>query len=316
MYAVKKIGSALLTIFFISLVLFFMFQIIPGSPLLSQLGIEGMENQELVDALIKEFNLDKPVIERYVLWIGGVFQGSLGNSFKYSKPVMDLINSKLLSTLTLALISMVVIVLLGIPLGIYIAKHDQKKRGVGVSIVSQLGLAIPTFWFAIMLMWFFSFKLGIFPTRTVIDWRDPIATILALIMPVISLSIGSIALVMRYLSTSIQEEREKDYVTVSASKGLNDQEIMKKHILRNSLIPVITILSLVLISLLTGSIIIENVFSIDGIGSLLITGIKGKDYPLVQGIILYYSVVVVFMSLALDIVYSFIDPRIRLGKGN
>ncbi len=311
MYYVKKILISVATILVISIVVFFMFQVIPGNPVLTQLGIEGMQDELLVEKLTAEFQLNKPLVQRYTDWVINICKGNLGSSFKYKKGVSDLIAVRLVPTLTLSLLSMFVIVVLAIPLGIFIAKNKGNKIGTIFSVSSQIFLALPGFWLAILLMWLFSFKLGLFPTRVTVDLARPLETLKNLFMPVLSLSLGSIALVVRYVHTSVSQQEGKEYITVLKAKGLTDRDVMNKHVLKNSLIPVITILGLIFVSLLTGSIIIENVYTIQGIGTLLISSIKDNDYPLVQGIVLYYSVVVVAVSFILDLAYSVIDPRIR-----
>ena len=161
-------------------------------------------------------------------------------------------------------------------------------------------------------MWIFSLKLNLLPTRSVINWSNPGNTIKSLIMPVLVLSIGSISIVIRYLVNAVNDEKNKDYVTLAKSKGLLDEQVLNKHVFKNVLIPIITVLSMVLINLAMGSIIIENVFNIQGIGSLLIVAIRESDYPVAQGVILFYSVLVVIINLIVDILYMIIDPRINL----
>lgn len=309
----KRFISGIFTIFIISIVVFFMFQIIPGDPVLSQLGAEGIEdNPQLAEKFRQEFKLDDPVHVRYKNWVTGVLKGDLGTSFKYKKPVSELIKKRLVPTLTITFFAMILTVAVSIPLGLYISKKEESGMGTTYNILSQLGLAIPSFWLAIILMWIFSLKLNLLPTRSVINWSNPVNTIKSLIMPVLVLSIGSISIVIRYLVNAVNDEKNKDYVTLAKSKGLLDEQVLNKHVFKNVLIPIITVLSMVLINLAMGSIIIENVFNIQGIGSLLIVAIRESDYPVAQGVILFYSVLVVIINLIVDILYMIIDPRINL----
>lgn len=264
MYFLRRILSAIFTIFILTIFLFLMLQVIPGDPVLSKLGADEMEMNPELEALLRDkFELDKPIIVRYTNWLKRSLKGDLGDIF---------------------------------------------------NILSQIGLALPGFWLAILLLGIFGAKLGWFPIRGRIDLNNILYSLRSLVLPVLSLSIGGIASVARYLKTAIIQQEDKDYVLVAQSKGLEDKEIFKLHILKNSLIPVTTIIGLIFIGLMTGSILVENVFSLTGIGNLLITAINSSDYPVIQGMVLYYSFIVVFVSLILYIVYVIIDPRIKLDK--
>lgn len=316
MYYLKRIISAAVTIFSISIFLFILLQVVPGDPVLSKLGADEIDNNpELALKLREKFELDKPVTQRYINWLQNALKGNLGDSFKYdSYTVNELIGQRITVTLVLTLLSLVVIILTGIPMGLFLAKKEGTGIGDISNIFSQISLALPSFWVAIILLGVFGSQLKWFPIRGKVDFSNILYSLKSLVLPVVTMSIGGIASVARYLKTSLIEEQDKDYVTVAKSKGLLENEIMRKHIFRNSLIPVSTIIGLIFIGLMTGSIIVENVFSLAGIGSLLITAINSSDYPVVQGIVLYYSIIVVAVSLVLDIVYSIIDPRIKLGR--
>jgi len=316
MYLLRRILSAILTILMLTIFLFLMLQVIPGDPVLSKLGPDELEaNPELAVQLREEFELDKPIVVRYTNWLKRSMKGDLGDSFKYTNyNVNELITQRLPTTLVLTFLSLFIIIIFGIPLGIFLSKREGTRFGDIANILSQVGLALPGFWVAILLLGIFGAKLGWFPIRGRIDFNNILSTLRSLVLPVFSLSIGGIASVARYLKTAIIQEKDKDYVLVAQSKGLNDDEIFKHHIFKNSLIPVTTIIGLIFIGLMTGSILIENVFSLSGIGNLLITAINSSDYPVIQGVVLYYSIIVVFVSLVLDIVYLIIDPRIKLGR--
>ena len=317
MYYLKRTITAMATIFFVTIFLFLLLQVVPGDPVLSRIGMDEMEfNPRLVEQLTREFELDKPVLERYTNWISRVIRGDLGNSFNYSNyTVNELISQRITTTMLLAFLSLLLVVVLGIPLGVLLAKKENTWGGDLLNALSQIGLALPNFWVAIIALWLFGSVLGWFPIRGRIDFSNIALTIRTLTLPVITLSIGGIASVARYLKTSLIEEKEKDYVIVAKSKGVTDSEIMRKHVFRNSLIPVTTVIGLLFIGLMTGSIIIENVFSLSGMGSLLITSINANDYPVIQGVVLYYSIIVVLTTFILDILYVLIDPRIKLDKG-
>lgn len=314
MYVLKKISLCIFTMFVISIFLFIMLNLIPTDPVISKLGIERInENPRLAQKVYEEFELDKPVIKRYVNWAKKVFLDfDFGKSFTYDDyDVSYLIFSRLKYTLILSLYSFLLTVLLGITFGILIAKFDKTIIGNILNIFTQFGLSLPNFWVAILLLSFFGIKLKMASTHVEIIENDIIKTLKSFTLPVLTLVIGQTAIVSRYLKVALLDEKNKYYVMVAKSKGLTDSELMKKHILKNALMPVITIMGLIFISTLTGSIVIENVFSIPGIGTLLINAIKNSDYPLIQGIVFYYSFIVVFSSFILDIMYMIIDPRIR-----
>lgn len=308
----KRLLSAAVTVIVVSLIVFLMFQMLPGDPVLARLGTEG--NAILEARLREELGLNQPLYVRYFKWFLGVLKGDLGKSFSYSNyAVIDLIKSRLVTTLSIAAGTLVTVIALSIPLGVWIAKNSQKKYVKVIKAVSQIGFSIPSFWLAIILLMIFSMKLKMLPAIGTINWsRYPMRTFLSLILPVISLSIGTIPMVSHYLSNAMADENRRDYVRIARSKGLGKNEIFNKHILRNSLISVITILGMITVSLVTGTIVIENVFALPGLGTLLMQGINQKDYPLVQGIVLYISIAIVMINFVIDIIYSIIDPRIRI----
>lgn len=309
----KKLLSELLTIFLISLFVFFIFQVIPGDPVLSQLGSEEIQqNPALAEKLRLEFNLDQPPVQRFFTWVANVLQGDLGTSFKFKVPVATMIKNNFKPTIVLTILSMILTIIIAIPLGISVGKRREEGSQVFSNVLSQLGLAIPQFWLAIVLMGIFSLKLKLLPTRALVDFSQPAATLKSLILPVVTLSLGNISLVIRYLLNSISDEKNKAYVTYAKAKGLTDEEVLNKHILKNSMIALVTVLGLNIIGMLTGSILVENIFNIQGLGSLMINAIADNDYPLVQGLVLIYSIIVVVVNTILDIIYAKIDPRISL----
>ncbi|MGL4307508.1 ABC transporter permease [Cetobacterium sp. SF1] len=307
----KKILSALSTVFITSLIIFLLFELLPGDPVLARMGVES---DPIVEARLREeFGLSQPVYMRFFKWIYQVLKGNLGNSFSYSNyTVLELIKSRVPTTLTITLGTLLIVLIVSIPLGSLLARKQEKKSFRLLKIFSQVGFSIPSFWVAIILMYIFSLKLKLLPTVGTVNWsRYPITTIKSLVLPILTLSISKVPLVSHYLSNSMLEESHKDYVRVAKSKGLSMDEIFKKHILRNSLISVITIIGMISIYLVTGTIVIENVFALPGLGTLLVEAINRKDYPLVQGIVLYISIAVIFINFIVDIAYSIVDPRIR-----
>ncbi|MEG0077715.1 ABC transporter permease [Anaerorhabdus sp.] len=311
---IKKILQALLTMFLVSLIIYLMFEIIPGDPILAKLG--EVSDPALEASLRLQYGLDKSGIERYFIWIMGIFRGDLGTSIRFNVPVNELIGSRLINTFSLAMFSMVLIVCIGIPVGILIAKNSKKTSGFIFNMLTQLGTSIPSFFLAIVLILIFSIQLKWFNVISFVPITEGILPFLkGLVLPSVAIAIGSIATVARYTRTSVLEEMSMDYVKTAKNKGISNNGILYRHVLPNTLVRVITIIGLTVSSILGGAIVIESVFSIPGIGSLLHVAIKSRDLPLVQGISLYITFVVVIIFMILDILYVAIDPRMTVEGG-
>jgi peptide/nickel transport system permease protein len=266
-----------------------------------------------IKALTEELHLNDPLPMRFTMWMKGVFTGDLGMSIRYSKPVGELIAERIPVTLSLALIALSLIVIIGIPLGIISAKYGDRWPGITISLVSQLGMAIPSFWFGIILMFIFGLLLKWVSPGGYTAWDvDPGEWLKSLILPAIAIAIPSIATVIRYTRNTVMEQMKHDYVRMAFSKGLKMNGVLFKHVLKNALIPVITVLGMITANILGGSIVIEKVFTLPGVGRLLINAISTRDLPLAQGMILYISLVIVIINFLIDIIYTIIDPRIKL----
>jgi len=301
----------LLTVFLVSVITFVSFEVIPGDPVLSRLGVDADEAQ--IEALSRELGLDDPLPTRFFRWISGIFTGNLGLSSRYSRPVSELILDRLPVTLSLAAISLLLIVSVGIPLGILSAKYGDRIPGLSISIVSQIGMAIPSFWTGIILIYVFGLILKWFSPGGYTPWSEsPAEAFKSLLLPSVAIALPSIATVIRYTRNTVMEQMKNDYVRTALSKGLKMNAVLFRHVLKNAIIPVITILGMITANILGGSIVIEQVFTLPGIGRLLINAISTRDLPLVQGMILYISLMIVIINFLIDIVYTIIDPRIKL----
>ncbi len=301
----------LLTVFLVSVITFVSFEVIPGDPVLSRLGVDADEAQ--IEALSRELGLDDPLPVRFFRWISGIFTGNLGLSSRYSRPVSELILDRLPVTLSLAAISLLLIVSVGIPLGILSAKYGDRIPGLSISIVSQIGMAIPSFWTGIILIYVFGLILKWFSPGGYTPWSEsPAEAFKSLLLPSVAIALPSIATVIRYTRNTVMEQMKNDYVRTALSKGLKMNAVLFRHVLKNAIIPVITILGMITANILGGSIVIEQVFTLPGIGRLLINAISTRDLPLVQGMILYISLMIVIINFLIDIVYTIIDPRIKL----
>lgn len=310
-YYLRKLIGLVVTLVLVSLVTFFVFQILPGDPALIILGVDADEYQ--IEALNRSLGLDRPLFERYISWLKGLFSGDLGTSIRYNQSVSYLIGEGLKATSLLSLYSMVFTIAIGLPIGLFLASHSKRKYSIPISIISQLSLSIPSFCMGIFLISIFSVRLNLLPS---VGYTPPseglFASFKSLLLPSLSVAIGSSAILIRYVKVSVLKESGKDYVRTARSKGMSKGRIMYVHVLKNSLIPVITILGLLTADILGGSIIVENIFSLPGIGRLITVSISSRDLPLIQALVLYLALIVVVCNFIVDLIYSLVDPRIRL----
>lgn len=312
-YALRKIVTFAVTLFIVSLLTFGVFQVLPGNPVEIILGVDADPMQ--VEALTRELQLDRPMSERYVSWITGALQGDLGTSIRYQVPVGELLKNSLPVTVALALFSILLTILVVVPISIYLAKNREKRFALFLSSMTQLGVSVPSFWMGILLILLFSVTLNLLPSGDYIPFsEDPAGCIRSLILPASAIAIGTSATVIRYLKNTILDEMNLDYVRTARSKGLSIHQALYRHVLKNALLPSLTILGMLVVDVLGGSVIIENVFNLPGIGRLLTSGVGNRDFPLVQGIVFYLAVTVLVINLLIDILYTVIDPRIRLER--
>lgn len=306
----KKLISLFLTLFFVSLIIFFVFQVLPGNPAEIILGTEADEAQVL--ALEKELGLDKPILVRYGNWIKDILKLNMGTSLKYQVPVKDLFLRKLPVTLYLTFFSLFLSLIIAIPLSIQITAKSDKWYSSIITAITQLGISIPSFWLAFLLIYVFAVKLGWFNTLSYNAMSGNFLQKLSkFFLPSLAIAIPNIATIIRYMQSAILDEINKDYVRTARMKGLLLKDILYKHVLRNALIPVITIIGISITSSVGGSLIVENVFSLPGIGSLIVQSISSRDFPLIQSVVLAVAFMVIFINLIVDILYRIVDPRIR-----
>lgn len=310
-YVLRKMIAIVFTLFIVSLITFSVFEIIPGDPIIAKLGIDADEAQ--IKALREELQLDLPLSVRYQNWISNALRGDLGESIRFDAPVSSLIRERLQVTFLLAILSLLITILIGIPLGIITAKYDNQISGIVISLASQLGMALPSFWLGLIMTYIFGLILMFFvPGKYIPISTDFFGALKYLFFPATALAIPKIAVIVRYLRTAVLEEKNQDYVRTAYSKGLTNNLVLYGHILRNALIPVLTIMGMIIADVLGGSLIIEQVFTIPGIGRLLIMAITNRDFPLVQGMVLYIAAIVVLINFVVDIFYHIIDPRISI----
>ena len=310
-YYLKKLAVLFVTLFMVSLITFGVFQILPGDPVLVMLGVDADPAQ--ADILREKLGLTAPLPVRYLQWVTGLLHGDMGTSYKYSRPVSMVLAQRIQPTVILALLTITITVVVGIPLGIRLARDASRWYSGFLSGLTQLGLAIPAFWFGILLILIFAVHLNLIPAGGYVRWeKSPAQCIESLILPAVALSFGTTATVVRYLRNTLLDQMSKDYVRTARSKGLKERTVIYRHVLRNALIPVLTIMAMLVTDILAGSIIIETVFSIPGLGSIITASITSRDFPLLQSTVMYIAALVVIINTAVDILYSVIDPRIRV----
>lgn len=315
-YIIRRLIHGLVVLIILTVFIFLLMRILPGDPVtmyISRNQLQFIGPEELA-AIRAEFGLDKPLPMQYVDWIYGILRGDLGRSIFWQKDVTTLIGSRLPVTLQIGMLSWVLGAFLGIVAGTVCAIRRGTKLDTIVTTLANIGVTIPSFWLGILLIYFFALKLNWLPTCGVIPpWENPWLHIRQLIMPVLAFTIGGIAMTARQTRSSILEVVQQDYVRTAWSKGLTERAIILRHILKNGLIPVITLEGMYVSVIFGGSVIIETVFNIPGMGRLMVEAVFAHDYPIVQGIALLIGLIVVLANLLVDISYAWLDPRIRLG---
>lgn len=301
----------------VTLMVFFVMRLLPGDPILIYVAqtaeFEAMP-QERVDELRAEFGLDKPVMVQYANWVGGIFQGDFGTSIFYHEDVGTLMLERFPITIHLGLLSLIVGAVLGVLAGMLTAVRRGKWLDKIVTPLTYVGLTIPVFLLGILLIYAFGVKLGWLPISGYTSPLDDFwLSTRQVIMPVFCLAIFGVAANARQMRSSMLEVTRQDYIRTAWSKGLGERAVVMRHMLKNSLIPVITLMGVSVSIILGGSVLVERVFAIPGVGSLLVSSIFGQDYVVVQAITVIFAVIILLVNLIVDISYAWLDPRIRYG---
>jgi peptide/nickel transport system permease protein len=317
-YIIRRCLWGILVLFLVSLIVFFSLRLIPGDPVLiyaAQMASGGSGvSEEQLDKLRVEYGLDKSVPVQYVNWLKGLVQGDLGKSIKYNQDVGKLLGERFQPTLVLGFTAVVLSTLLGVLFGLIAAVRRGTWIDTIVTFFSYVGLCIPVFMLAILLVYVFGLKLGWLPiTGYDLPWKDFGASVRKGIMPIICLAMVPLAVTARQMRSSVLEVNNMDYVRTAWSKGLREKVVVTRHVLKNSLIPVVTMLGISVGLIFGGSVIIETMYGIPGVGWLLVTSIFGRDYVVIQGGTLVIAAIVIFVNLIVDISYGWFDPRIRYG---
>lgn len=293
-----------------SAIVFFALEILPGDPAYSILGADS--EASAYQALRNNLGLDQPATERYFNWIFALLRGDFGISYTYSTPVFELVLERLSLTIPLALITMAITVLFALVLGVYAAAKYNKLGDWSVMAFSQIGIAIPNFWLGIMLILFFSVYLGWLPAGGFPGWHLGIFNALqSLFLPSFALATVQVAILARVTRSSILETIGEDFVRTARAKGLSQRATLYRHVLRNALIPITTIMGLQFANLLAGTIIVENVFFLPGLGRLVFEAIANRDLAIVRGVVMVLMAMVVTVNFLVDLSYMIVDPRLR-----
>ncbi|GHU08445.1 peptide ABC transporter permease [Spirochaetia bacterium] len=301
-YVLKRLLMLIPIILGITFIVFFILALTPGDPARMILGQGATPAQ--VQAMREQMGLNDPLLIRYVKYMAGVFTGNFGTSWSTREQVFQLVFRRFPYTFQLALLSMIVTVLISIPLGIYSAVKQNTPTDSAIMVLSMVLAATPKFWLGILMMLVFSVTLHWLPTSGLVSWKS-------YIMPTIAMAAASTAIDMRIVRASVLEVIKQDYIRTARAKGVRENVIFRKHALKNALLPVVTVMGMGFASALGGSVLIENVFSIPGIGLLLIERIRQKDTPTVLACVIFIAVVFAIINLITDILYSYIDPRIK-----
>ncbi len=310
-YILKKLALLIATLLIISFLVFMAFQLIPGDPVTQMLGTDYTETRAA--SLRAELGLDAPVITRYFKWLAGFVTGDLGVSFSYKTPVSELLGGKIAVTALLTAFSFALVIVISIPLGLLIARFQGGVFDRIMVVLNQITMSIPPFFIGIIFTCIFGFFFKLFTPGNYISYHDSVAGFAGYIFfPALAIALPKSAMTIKLLRRSIVSELHEDYVRTAYSRGNSRAGVLKNHVLRNAIIPVVTFLAMTLADIVAGSIIIEQVFTIPGVGRMLLLSISNRDYPVVQSIVVMIAFVVVFMNFLADVAYQYIDPRIRL----
>ena len=291
------------------MVIFAVVELVPGDPASYMLGTGAQP--DTVAALREQLGLDRPWPLRYLGWIGGVLTGDLGHSFTYKTPVGGMILDRMQVSLPLALMALVIAVLIAFPIGIYAAAHRGRPGDTLAMGMTQIGISLPNFWFAMLLVLVFAVNLQLLPAGGFPGWNHPLAALRALILPAIALALVQAAILARVTRSAVLDVMREDFVRTARAKGLNRRQALWRHVLRNAMIPVLTVSGLQFANLITGTIVVENVFVLPGIGRLVFQAISNRDLLVVRDVVMLLAAVVVIVNFVVDVLYAVVDPRLR-----
>lgn len=313
-FILRRLAVAFITLFFVSVFGFLAFSVIRGDPASLILGTEATPEQ--VAALREEMGLNRSVAARYFAWLEGFLAGNLGNSVRFrGESIAGLILDRLPVSCFLAVLSLFFVLVISVPVSLFSVRREGDLADRLVNIFTAIGISVPGFFLGLLFIWIFGVGLRVFSPGAYIDYRENAAAFFAyLCFPALAIAFPNAAVLVKFLRSSLFRELKNDYVRTAGSKGAHPSLILRRHVLRNALIPAITVFGMIIAEVFSGSIVIEQVFAIPGIGRLLIAAIGSRDYPLIQTLVVYIAFVVVLANTLVDIAIQIIDPRIRLEK--
>ena len=310
-FLLKRLGGAVVVLALVAVLVFCLTRLASGDPVALLLGDQATA-ADIAQARA-QYGLDKPLPEQFALWVGELLQGNLGQSLFLQRPVAQALLERAEPTLFLALFAVGMAALVGVPGGMAAADWRGSATDQAVSGVAMLGASVPSFWLGLILIQLFAVKLGWFPAS---GYGDPTATLgerlSHLMLPALVLGLLNSALIIRFTRASMLDILGEDYVRTARAKGLPEGTIMVKHVLRNALVPIVTVLGLTMALMIGGTVVTETVFNLPGVGNLVVRAVLRRDYPVIQGTLLVIAAIYVFINLAIDFLYTLVDPRIRL----
>ncbi|MCZ8108377.1 MAG: ABC transporter permease [Burkholderiales bacterium] len=312
-FALRRFVALLATLVVASAVVFTAMEVLPGDPAQVMLGTQA--RPDTLAALRLQLGLDRPAPERYLEWVSGMLRGDLGKSYTYSTPVAELVRERVQVSLPLALLALGLTAGIAIPLGAVAAARRNTAADVSIMSMTQIGIAVPNFWFAMLLVLLFAITLRWLPSGGFPGWNAGVwPGLRALILPAVALALPQASILARVMRSSLLETLSDDYVRTARAKGLSQGQALRRHALRNALIPVLTIMGLQLSFLLAGTIIIENVFYLPGLGRLVFQAINQRDLMVVKSVVMLLVTSVIVVNFLVDIAYAIVDPRLRRGR--
>lgn len=313
-YVLKRIIIALALVYVVTTIIFLVIHIIPGDPAMLLLSGGGVDPApEVVAAMRRQLGLDQPILTQYWDYVAGVMQGDFGRSFQDDHPVAEEIAKRLPRTIELIVAAAILSVITGIPLGILAALRHGKIVDRGLALMAGLMLSVPVFVTGTLMVLLFAQKLNWVPAGGFVSWsKDPVQHLIYLLMPATTIAIGFSAAIFRMTRTTVLETLKRDWVRTARAKGLPSQAVLRRHVVRNALGPVMTVIGLNMGTLLGGTVLVEYVFNWPGLSGFLVVAVENRDYPEVQGIVLVISFLFIMLNLLVDLLYSVLDPRIRL----
>lgn len=309
-YILKRTGSLILSLLVASVVIFAVIEVAPGDPASFMLGINAQP--ETLSALRAELGLDQPKLQRYLAWVGGMLTGDFGTSYTYRTPVAEMVADRIGVSIPLALYALVLSVLIAIPAGVYAAARRGTASDLAVLGATQMGVAVPNFWFAMMLVLVFAIQWRLLPAGGFPGWEDGAGpALMALTLPAIALALPQAAILTRVMRSALLDVLGEDYMRTARAKGLSARQALWRHGLRNALIPVLTIVGLQFSFLFAGTIIIEQVFYLPGLGRLIFQSISARDLIVVESVVMLVVFGVILINFVVDLAYAAVDPRLR-----